>query len=56
MILSTTRAGLVADLPQAYREQNDLSSMNDAKIVAAWKRVGVHAGTWDWDDVNITEE
>lgn len=53
MIYTATRKELIADLPRAYREQNDLTSMRDKDVITAWKRFGVHAGTEDWDDVEI---
>ena len=55
MILTMTRRELVSDLSKAFREQNDLTSMSDKKLIAAWKRHGTHAGTWDWDSVEIRE-
>jgi len=53
-ILKLTRNELVSDLPSTYREQNDVKSMSNTKLIAAWKRYGTHAGSWDWDDVKIT--
>lgn len=53
MILRMTRSEIVADLPRSYREQNDIEGMNDKKLIAAWKRCGTHAGTWDWDRVEV---
>jgi hypothetical protein len=53
--LKLTRNEIRADLPKAYREQNDIEAMSNKKLIAAWKRAGTHAGTWDWDDVEISE-
>ena len=53
MIYAATRKELIADLPISFREQNDISSMMDNEIIRAWKRFGIHAGTEDWDDVEI---
>jgi len=55
MILAMNRNELICDLPRAFREQNDLAAMTDKALIALWKRQGTHAGTWDWDDVEITE-
>lgn len=55
MILTATRKELVSDLPKAFREQNDIASMSDKKLITMWKRHGTHTGTWDWDDVEIKE-
>ena len=52
-ILKLTRNELICDLPRAYREQNDIEAMSDKKLITAWKNIGTHAGTWDWDDVEI---
>ena len=54
MSLRLTREELIDDLPKTFREQNDLASMSDEKLITAWKRQGTHAGTWDWDDVEIS--
>ena len=54
--LYITREDLIADLPRTYREQNDLESMTDKQAIAAWKRFGIHAGTWDWDEVEIQRD
>ena len=48
--LYMTRAEIIKDLPRAFREQND---MNDHDLAAVWIRFGIHAGTWDWDDVCV---
>lgn len=53
MILRISRGELIADLPRSFQEQNDLAAVSDKQIIAAWKRFGNHAGTWDWDDVEI---
>lgn len=55
VVLKLTRNEIRADLPKAYREQNDIEAMSNKKLIAAWKRQGTHAGTWDWDDVKISE-
>lgn len=52
-ILKMTRNELICDLPKAYREQNDTEAMSNKKLIASWKRLGNHAGTWDWDNVKI---
>lgn len=54
--LELTKRQIIADLPRAFRENNDISSMSNNKLVAAWKRHGTHAGTWEWDDVTIVED
>lgn len=54
-ILKLNRNELICDLPTAYREQNDTEAMSDKKLIAAWKNMGTHAGTWDWDDVEIID-
>ncbi len=56
ILLSKTRNEIVDDLPKAFKEQNDLSELSDDKLIAAWKKQGVHAGTWDWDEIEIIEE
>ena len=56
MILSLTRNELICDLPESFRDQNDLISMTDKKLIATWKRIGTHAGTWDWNTVEIRED
>jgi len=50
--LYLTRTELINDLPRAFREQNDMTTTD---LVATWKRFGIHAGTWDWDDIAIKE-
>jgi|GEM_PF-4532989 len=50
-----TRAELISDLPQSFQEQNNLSEMSDEEIVDFWKMYGTHAGTEDWDTVEIME-
>jgi len=55
MILRITRKELIVDLPMPYREQNDIEAMSDKKLISAWKRVGTHAGTWDWDTVEVNQ-
>lgn len=55
MILSVTRNELACDLPESFRDQNDLAAMTDKELVKTWKWIGTHAGTWDWDDVEIRE-
>ena len=52
--LCLTREELIDDLPSVFRQQNDLVEMSDTELVAAWKRFGVHAGTWDWDHVQVS--
>jgi len=51
--LHLTRAEVISDLPRAFREQNDTAAMTDNELAAAWKRQGTHAGTWDWDNVEV---
>lgn len=53
VVLKLTRAELIADLPRAYREQNNVEAISNKKLIAAWKRQGTHTGTWDWDHVII---
>ena len=52
-ILKLTRDELINDLPMTYRVQNDIDAMSNKKLIASWKRIGTHAGTWDWDNVKI---
>lgn len=54
-VLTMTRAEVIADLEKSFKEQNDLDCMNDAALAHSWKRLGIHAGTWDWDEIMITE-
>lgn len=56
MILRMTRAELIADLPRSFIEHNDIAAMSNKKLIGAWKWYGDHAGTWDWDNVEIAEE
>ena len=51
--LRMTRDELIADLPKAYRQQNNIDGMNNIALLVAWKRFGIHAGTWDWDRVEV---
>ena len=51
--LYMTRKEIIDDLSKAFREQNDLESMSDSDLAAAWISHGIHAGTWDWDDVCV---
>ena len=53
LTLSLTREELIEDLPIVFREQNNITSMNNDDIIDAWKRWGTHVGTWDWDEINI---
>jgi hypothetical protein len=52
-ILKLTRNELICDLPRSYREQNNVDGMSNKKLITSWKLWGDHAGTWDWDDVEI---
>jgi len=54
--MDITRKELIGDLSKVFREQNDISAMSDDALIEAWKRHGVHAGTWDWDEIIIIEE
>ena len=52
MTLYMTRAEIISDLPQAFREQNDVR-MYDEDLATAWMNYGIHAGTYEWDDVCV---
>lgn len=56
VLIKMTRSEIIRDLPQAFREQNDIEEMSDKKLIAAWRRQGTHAGTWEWDYVKIVQE
>ena len=56
ILLERSRNDLIDDLSKAFREQNDLSELSDEKLIEAWKRHGIHTGTWDWDEITIIEE
>ncbi|NIA09459.1 MAG: hypothetical protein GWP10_06970 [Nitrospiraceae bacterium] len=47
-----TRAEIIADLPQVFREYSDLG-MDDKDLAVAWMNYGIHAGTHDWNDVCV---
>ena len=51
-----TRLEIIDDLPQAFKEQNDISTLSDNALSTAWRNYGIHAGTEDWDYVEVTEE
>lgn len=53
--MDITKEDLINDLNKAFREQNDVSSMTDEQLIEAWKKHGIHAGTWGWDEVVIVE-
>ena len=52
-LLYLTRDEIIDDLPISVREQNDPKRMTDQDLIAMWERHGIHAGTWDWDNVEI---
>ena len=54
VVLKLTRNEMIRDLPKTYRENNDLT-MSDKRLIAAWKRLGTHAGTWEWDHVVVED-
>ena len=54
--IEKTRSELIADLSKSYREQNTLSEKTNDEIISAWKRYGIHTGTWEWDCIKIIEE
>ncbi len=56
IFLEKTRNDIIDDLSRAFKEQNDLSELSDDELIEAWKRHGIHAGTWDWDEIGIIEE
>lgn len=55
-LLERTRGELIDDLSKVFREQNDVNSMNNNQLIEAWKRHGIHSGTWDWDEVVVVDE
>lgn len=55
-ILEKTRSELIADLSKVYREQNTLFEKTNAQIIEAWKQHGIHAGSWEWDEIKIIGE
>lgn len=54
-IIVLTREEIIHDLSRAFREQNNLANMSSQDLVSAWKRHGIHAGTWEWDEIQISE-
>jgi len=54
--MDITRTRLIDDLSKVFREQNDISSMSNEELIDAWKRHGIHVGTWDWDEIFIVDE
>ena len=54
--MNITKEELINDLSKVFKEQNNIATMTDDTLIEAWKRHGVHAGTWDWDEIIIAEE
>jgi len=54
--MDITKEELINDLSRVFKEQNDIIALSDDALIEAWKRHGVHAGTWDWDEIIIEEE
>jgi len=52
-IFTMTRDEAIADMPRAWAENTDMSSLSDAELADAWKRFATHAGTEDWDVIKI---
>ncbi len=53
VVLEMTREEVIGDLSRAFREQNDLGALSNEQLGGAWKRHGIHTGTWDWDIIHI---
>jgi len=53
--MQVTRNELINDLGKAHKDQNDIDSMDDDKLLAFWKRFGIHSGTWD-EEITISDE
>ena len=51
-----TRSEIIDDLSQVFKEQNDIRVLSDNALSMAWMNYGIHAGTEDWDYVEVTEE
>ena len=51
-----TRSEIIDDLPQVFKEQNNISILSDNTLSMAWINYGIHAGTEDWDVVEVIEE
>ena len=54
--MDITRKELIEDLSRVFKQQNDIGALSDDTLIKAWKRHGIHAGTWEWDEIIMIEE